>query len=242
MPNTPDVPRLRPCGATIPMSVPQPTTCSSRTKPVIAVRTSHSVRPREIRPVRQCLVDEGLLAGRDGRLRGHGARLLRSLGTCDPEAIRRSDLRRRPQARRGRRAARSHSLALIREIPHPGEVRADVRDRPPPRRRRPGTAARPPRRHRAGAHLAGPRRPARRPLRLSRGDDAGLHDAGLRLPRLAHALAPGITCSGSRRTAGEAREFRERDVSPSRCSPTRQAVLSVRRLRREEALRQDRRR
>ena len=49
MPNTPDVPTLRPWGATIPMRVPQPTTCSSSTKAVMADRTVHSVRPREIR-------------------------------------------------------------------------------------------------------------------------------------------------------------------------------------------------
>ena len=87
-------------------------------------------------------------------------------------------------------------------------------DRRTPRPRRPRPRLHPPRPGRQPVSLSRPPRPPRHPVLLPRGDDARLHDRGLRLPRQPRTAsgAPATRRSASRRTTPEKlRRFRERD-------------------------------
>ena len=226
----------------------QPTTCSSEdeaahrapSRPTRAGR-ARSVAPAGASSTSAC--SAGVRAGWTGM----GPRLLRSLGTCDLEAAG------SPVGPDAGSAAEEPSLGSTRtraSLARNPESRSWSRrcPRTPPSGSRPATppSPRPARRHGHAAHLDDSTRPARGPLRLSRRDDSRLHDAGLRLPRLPR-LAERSGHHRARALAGQAREAREvprarRADLPAALRPGPQPAHGARRLRREEALRQDGRR
>ena len=102
-----------------------------------------------------------------------------------------------------------------------------------------------PDRHRRGRHPVGPARPQGHRLLLPGRDDPGLHHAGLRLhaTRSTRCGRRATRCSASPPTSRRSwRKFREQDGLTHHAAVRRRPVGDdgLRRVRREEALRQDR--
>ena len=118
------------------------------------------------------------------------------------------------------------------------------RDHHAPRTRLPRPRLHPRRPGRAGRDAAGPARRTRHPVLLSRGDDARLHQGGVRLPRQPRAAA-GRRLHDPRHLARRAREAppipraRRSHLRPAE-RPRPQGPREVRRVGREAELRQDR--